>query len=382
MNLLDRHIFRNILATSAMAVGLFAFILMTGNVIRDLIGPLLSGQLQVATFLRLVLLLLPFVISYALPLGMLTGVLLTLGRLSSDSEITAMRAAGLSLPRIARPALLLGACGVLLGLRVNFESMPWARVQYHREFAAAVRANPLSFIVPKNFIREFPGYVVYVGSKQGADIRDIWIWSLDSERRVVRFIRAESGKVDYDEGANELIVTLAHATTEERDRKAPDDFSQSFKVGTAQEVDPFHLSLSRFFGAGTVHQKLQWMTYGELLAEKQRVETLPVAAGGEKQHERDVMKVSLTIQDKLTMALSIFSFALIGVPLGIRVSRRETSANLGIAVALALSYYFLTVMVQWLDRHPEYRPDLLLWLPNLIFLWVGVTLLRRIDRPA
>jgi lipopolysaccharide export system permease protein len=86
------------------------------------------------------------------------------------------------------------------------------------------------------------------------------------------------------------------------------------------------------------------------------------------------------VQDKYNLALAAFSFALIGVPLGIRVSRRETSANLGLALALVLGYYFLSVMVKWLDRHPEYRPDLLLWVPNLLFLALGVWLFRRIEK--
>ena len=66
--------------------------------------------------------------------------------------------------------------------------------------------------------------------------------------------------------------------------------------------------------------------------------------------------------------------------LGIKVSRRETSANLGVAVTLSLGYYFLTVMVNWLDRMPEYRPDLLFWLPNLMFLMIGLWLFRRLER--
>ena len=45
-----------------------------------------------------------------------------------------------------------------------------------------------------------------------------------------------------------------------------------------------------------------------------------------------------------------------------------------------MGYYFLTVMVGWLDRHPELRPDLLMWLPNLIFLGVGLWLFWRVDR--
>lgn len=387
MNLLDRHIFRSILTTAMAAVALFAFVLAAGNVIRDLLGPLLSGQLPILSFGRLVLLLIPFVVSYALPLGMLTGVLLTLGRLSSDSEVTAMRAAGLSLPRIARPALLLSLLGVLVALRVNFESMPWARVQYHRELAVAIRANPLSYLRPKTFIREFPGYVVYVGSmdsgsKDGSNVRDFWLWQLDNERRVVRFVRAESGRVEYDEVSNDFIVTLSNARVDEHDHKALDDFTQPLRVNTFGQVDPVRLSLSKYFGSENVHQKLQWMTYGELLAERDRVASEVVPAEGERQHARNLMKVSLTIQDKINMALAVFSFAFVGVPLGIKVSRRETSANLGVAVLLALAYYFLIVVVGWLDQHPEYRPDLLLWAPNVIFIAIGAWLLTRLDRAS
>jgi hypothetical protein len=111
VNLLDRYIFKSVLGSCLAAVGLFAFVLMLGNALRDLLGYLLAGQITPATFAWLIVLLIPFVISYALPMGMLTGVLLTLGRLSADSEITAMRAAGLSLARIARPVILLGALG-------------------------------------------------------------------------------------------------------------------------------------------------------------------------------------------------------------------------------------------------------------------------------
>jgi len=380
VRLLDRHIFLGILATTTVAVGMFAFVLMSVNVLRDLLGPLLSGQLQLLAFGRLVLLLVPFVISYALPLGMLTGVLLTLGRLSSDSEITAMRASGLSVPRIAMPALLLGALGVLLGLRVNFESMPWARVQYHRELAEAMRANPLSFIRPRTFIRDFPGYVIYIGAMSGSEVRDFWLWQLDNEHRVVHFVRAESGRVEYDEAANEFIVTLSNASVGEHDRKRPEDFSQSLMVNSAAHIDPVHLSLARFFGVESVHQKEDWMTYPELMAARARVALEHVAPGGARQHARDLMKVSFTVQDKINRALAIFSFALIGVPLGIWVSRRETSANFALAVLLALSYHFMTILVGWLDPHPEYRPDLLLWVPNLMFLGLGLWLLRRLDR--
>jgi lipopolysaccharide export system permease protein len=380
VSLLDRYIFRSVLGTTVAAVCLFGFVLMAGNILRDLLGYMLSGQLGLLTFGRLVLLMVPVVMSYALPPGLLTGVLMTLGRLSSDNEITAMRGAGLSISRIAVPVLVLAAIGALAGLRVNFESMPWAKLEYEKEFAAAIKANPLSFIRPKTFIREFPGYVIYVGSMNGADVRDFWLWQLDPEKRVTRFVRAESGRVDYDGTANEFIITLNRGYEEDHDRKAPGDFTQPLRISSFGQIEPFHLSMARYYGAQTVHQKLQWMTYAELEAEKRRLEAEPVPPDGAKQHAIDVMKVTLTIRDKINMALAVFSFALVGVPLGIRVSRRETSANLALAVVLTLSYYFLIVVVGWLDHHPDYRPDLLYWVPNLLFLGLGTLLLRRLDR--
>lgn len=381
MSLLDRYIFKGVLTTCLAAVGLFAFVLILGNALRDLLGPVLSGQLEFAVFARLMLLLVPFVISYALPMGMLTGVLLTLGRLSADNEITAMRATGVSLSRIARPVIVVGILGAAAALEVNFELMPHARVVYDRELTLAERTNPLNFIVPRTFIRDFPGYVVYVGDKRGAVFTDFWLWQLDARRRVTRFARAETGRVDYDPGANEFIVTLSHAEVESLDEKAPESFVESPRVASFEQSDPIRLSLNQIFGRQAGRQKLAWMTYDELQAELRRVAAAAPQGGG-RESERALMKVSLAIQDKFNGALAVLSFALLGVPLGIKVSRRETSANLGVAVLLALGYYFLTVAITWLDRHPEYRPDLLYWAPNLLMILLGVWLFTRIDRRA
>jgi lipopolysaccharide export system permease protein len=189
-----------------------------------------------------------------------------------------------------------------------------------------------------------------------------------------------SGRLDFDAETTELIVTLNHAQWEERNEKDPENFSEPSRTGSFESAQPVRLSLQGLFGHPGKRQKPAWMTYEELQVEQARVAALPVAPGAERDHARDVMKIALTIQDKFTMSLAVLSFALIGVPLGIKVSRRETSANLGVAVMLALGYYFLTTAVGWLDRHPEYRPDLLLWLPNVIFFALGFWLFRRIEK--
>jgi lipopolysaccharide export system permease protein len=381
VNLLDRHIFKNVLLTCVGTIALFTFILVLGNLVKDLLGFVLTGQLGTVTFARLVLLLVPFVISYALPMGMLTGILLTLGRLSADSEITAMRAAGLGFLRIARPLLLLAGLGAAADLYVNFSSLPWSRVEYHRLLGEAVRADPLRLIVPKTFVRDFPGVVVYVGDKAGEVLSDVWVWKLDKNGRVVWFARGESGHVSYEEDTNELLVTLTPAVIEQRSEKNPEDFVNTAPIVATSAVSNLRFSLDRVFGRQFTHQqKIEWMTLGELRAEEQRRAAQPYAAAEAGEHARALMEVALTRQDKINTALAVLSFALIGVPLGIKVSRRETSANLGIALAVVLGYYFLTVMVKWLDRHPEYRPDVLIWMPNLVLVAFAVWLFRRVDK--
>ncbi|MBL9187850.1 MAG: LptF/LptG family permease [Opitutaceae bacterium] len=379
MNLLDRHIFTSVLFTCAAAVGLFAFVVALPNVVRELIGPLMSGQIDPGTFGRLVGLLLPFAISYALPMGVLTGVLLTLGRLSADSEITAMRAAGIGVTRIAWPVLLLGTACSALALYVNFESMPWARVQYHREFDAAIRADPLRVIVPKTFIRDFPNHVLYVREKDGSILRDIWLWELDAQSRVKRLVRAESGSIAYDEATNTLVPTLLGVKAEERDAENPEDFSKSPRAPSVERSEQVQISLARYSRRES-RMKDDWLTYDGLRAKQAELAAKAPAPEKQQDHARAIMKLAIVVQEKFNLALAVLTFAVLGVPLGIKVSRRETSANLGLAVALVIGFYLLTAAVKALDRHPEFRPDLLIWLPNLLFLGLGVWLFRRIER--
>ncbi len=378
MNLLHRHIFANVLFTCAASVAMFGFVLMIGNAMKDLLGPMLAGQLAVDTFLRLVALLVPFVIYYALPMGMLTGILLVLGRMSSDREITAMRASGLSVAWLSAPILFLALLGVVAALFINFHFMPVARVAYKREFAEAVRQNPLSFIVERTFIRDFPGVVLYVGEKDGNELKDFWLWELDDQKRVRRFARADAGRLDYDEAGNKLVLTLEQAQAEARNDKDPENFA-GLHGSAAWEHATFDLPLSKLTGDSPMKRKLKDLTFFQLMAEWTRLQK-PAADVPKEEQAKQVMRVQITLQEKFATAFSVLSFALVAIPLGIKVSRKETSANLGLGLLLALGYYFATVMAGLFDNSPAWRPDLLVWLPNIVFQCVGLWLFYKVDR--
>lgn len=378
MSILNRYIFLSVAFTCLGAIGVLVFILVMGNAIRDMFQLFASGQISFATAGEMFLLLIPFVLSYALPLGVLTGVLLTLGRLSSDHEIIATRSAGIGLVRLSAPIVFLAVLGVAASLVVNFHFAPNAKVRYTEILRDAVKTNPLSFIVERTFIREFPGYVIYVGEKVSDQLGDFWIWELDKQNRVVKFIRAQSGQFEFDEEDNYLVLTLNRGQSEFRSTDNPEDFTE-MRPALSFDRASIQLPLEQIFGGQQEKKRVDRMNLRELLAEFRRLGD-PAEDLSDQERFDGKMEVRIVVHENFTLAYSVFSLALIGIPLGIQVSRKETSANLGLALALAMAFYFMMNMISLLDKFPELHPDLLLWIPNILFQAIGLTLCYRYGR--
>jgi lipopolysaccharide export system permease protein len=90
--------------------------------------------------------------------------------------------------------------------------------------------------------------------------------------------------------------------------------------------------------------------------------------------------IRVQIQRRLASSFACFGFTLIGIPLGIRVHRRETNIGFLIALALVMIYYTLMLVGTGLDNHPRLYPEFLVWIPNFLFQGTGVFLLWRANR--
>ena len=379
LNLLHRHVLREILVATGMAMGLFVFVLLMGNAMRDIASLVAAGKLDWIVFLQLMGLLIPYVGAYALPLGMLTGTLIALGRLSSQQEITAMKAAGVSLFQIASPVFLIAFVGMLAGVLVNLHYAPQSRSAYKQLMVSAVSENPIGFIEEQRFIREFPGYVIYMGGRDGATMQDFWIWELDEEKRVKLFLRAAQGELAYDQAGNALVLTLRDGTAEQRSDDDPEALSSEPVRSLFFGELPLELPLDQIFGEKSKRRaRLKEMTFAQLMQVREQA-LQQEAEAGEGLSERR-LKVQMHLQKGFSMAFSVFSLAIFGIPLAIQVGRKETYANLAIALVIAMTYYFLMIVVSWLEGQPAWRPDILIWLPNLIFQSIGFYLIRKANR--
>ncbi|MDQ8179285.1 LptF/LptG family permease [Pelagicoccus sp. SDUM812005] len=381
MSLIHRYIFKNVFASCLASVAMFAFLILTMSMVKDMLNLLAEGQLTLSAFFRLTWLLLPFVFVYALPMGFITGALLTMGRLSAENEITSLRAAGVSVIRLSSSVFLLAILGTTASLVVNFYYGPLAKTQYRQELKNTIQTNPLGFIVEKTFVRDFSDTVIYVGEKENEMLYDVWIWKLNEKSQVTLFARAEKGRFAFLEGSAELQLDTEQTIVEYRDKEDPESFRTKKFYPLSMDRVPFMFPMAEIIGEETLARKLTWMTFDELQAEVARYKEIAATSTGEVREEalKNLLKAKMIFHKNFAMGFAVLSFACIAIPLGLKTSRKETSANLGLGVGMGLLYYLAMISIGWLDGKPEWRPELLFWIPNLAYQGIGAWLFIRAD---
>lgn len=380
VRLLDRHVLTETAIAGGAATGAFVFVMVAGNILRQVSEAIATGRVSGGEGLELVALLFPGVLPYALPLGLLTGVLIAFGRMSAQQELTAMKASGQSLARIARPALLLAGALALFSAWLNLEIAPYSNTEYRRLLVGSAKDNPASVIVPGKLNRQFPGMVMRAAERDGEVLRDFWLWSIDEKGQLSQTIHAREARLApavSKAGEGILRVTLTEARLERR-QPGDENFTRPSTFTTAA-VTSLEFPASGIFKDGENFQrKLRWLTTSELLtAIDQGWEVAPGATPAAK--EQGQMLARTQLMAHLASAFSVFSLAFLAVPLAVRVGRSETFVNAALALGVALSYYLLTSMATYV-KDPALRPDLLIWLPNVIVVSLAWFLLRRAAR--
>ena len=383
MGKLDRYIFWQVAAAAFLTVALFVFVLVLGNVFKEVLPDLLSGRLTVPFFLYIVALIIPGVIPYALPMGMLTGILMVFGRMSAQSEIVAMKSCGRSIYSMIAPVLLLAFGASVFSFFINFYYAPAADYAYKNAIKNVIRSNPLQFIKAGYFVKDFPGYVIYADKADGKtrQMFGFRIWELDEQGRANVSIKSDSAKVSYDSSADEIVLLLVRGSAERSNAKDPELLRRPLPSAKFETLE-VRLPLNKIIGdAYRASKPPKRMTFDELIAARHTWHRVPLEEIPEADRPaaiaRDRIEINVQIQKNFAMAFSVFSLVLLAVPLGIKASRSETFINLAIAVALAMSYYMATVFITWLEKYPEIRPDLLIWLPNFLFQTMGAYLIVR-----
>ena len=385
MKTLHKYLVSQVLATLLLTVAVFAFVVLLLNVLKDVLPLLFSAHANLWLVLKAVGLLLPFACVYALPMGFITATLLVFGRFSAEQELTAARAGGISLLSLITPVLGLSLLCCALSAWFNMDVGPRSRVAF-LNLRQDMVAEMLNGEIPEGqFFRDFPGYIFYVEKNDGGRLETVIIYKLENETNVLATIYAPRGQLSPDRANNQLIVSLENP----RIFKVT---AQGAPITSSYSTLDWNLSLNMVTNKST-KPKISDMTFRQLRQELHDLENLNLVPGTNspaqlqaqfqalRKQQKDFLEpVRVAMHREIAFSFACFGFTLVGIPLGIRVHRRETNIGIAMALVLVLVYYAFTMLGTALSGRPEFYPHLILWVPNFIFQAVGAVLLWRANR--
>src|SRR5947207_4896222 len=210
--LIERYILRTIFPYGIAALLLLTailFVQQTGRYFETVF----HGVMPAEFVYGLALALLPTVLIFTIPMAVLCGTIIGLGRMSSDSELVAMRAAGVSTWRTLWPALLVGLIATFAAGYLNLREAPRAQQQLRLVALRSALYKLDSPVEPRTFTNDFPGYVIYVrdGDTAKGQWGRIFIQSVQADHSS-DLITARTGRIDSSSEKSELVLEDAMKT--------------------------------------------------------------------------------------------------------------------------------------------------------------------------
>ncbi len=367
----NRYLLGDFLKSFVLTLVMLTFVMYVGAVVQaiDYMSRGISGPL----ILKIFALNIPFTLSFVIPMSVLTTVLLHFGRLSADGEITAMKSCGVSLWQVAAPILL---CAVVLSgicLYINAELAPRSHMMRRQMLRDLGEEDPLALLDEGRFVRDFPGVQIYIGKKTAGRLEDITIIQF-GEKGAKAQVMAEYGEVKFDRATRIMELVLHKVRLTEYSKDDPTDFNKQRELSA--DSYPVTLDLRQMLKKGKINKKPASMTYPELLDAIRNVrQVFPDIQ--EKGVRRMRTKLAVEANKRLALSLSCFSFTLLAIPLGIRSHRKESSIGIGIALVLLFLFYLFIIISESLLDKPDWRPDLIPWIPVVASQLLGVLLLYK-----
>ncbi len=317
----------------------------------------------------------PYSLAYSIPISALFSTLLIFGRLSSDSEISAMKSSGLSMWQISSPIILISI--VLVGLCLYNNCIVYPSTTYaNRKLIKGMGVeDPIKLLEEGRFIREFPGYMIYIGKKNKNRVRDLIVYEIDRDtNEVTGSIRAESGIMTVDKEAAELKIDLFDVRIEIPDPNALNDSSKTRYVNARNY--PIRLNFNELLGNKNISKKRKNMTIFELAHQIRNMDIENIQLS-EQDRRIELSRYLVEANQRIALALSPFMFALIAIPLGIKSHRKESSIGMVMSLGVMFLYYIFMILSDTFDKSPHLYPWLIPWIPIVLGQIGGFLLLRR-----
>lgn len=350
--ILWRHVLREVVPPTLLAFGIFTFLMLMRSLLQ-LSRLWIQYGAELTDVLWSLVYSLPHIVVLTLPMGVLVGGLMAFGRMSSDFEIVALRAHGLSLMSLVPPMLIFGGLMWTVNTYLFLVVMPWGNTNLRElQWQVITQRAASSQIEPRVFNDEFPGLVLYI--EDVADRGSEWrgVFAAQTDRDPPTIIRAELAYPIINEEERRTYLQLVNGTV------------------VASAIDPRDVTITRFERQtmeiwseekdsilGEVGKDSRSMTLAELreaIAQRQ--------AQGDPAWEMQV-----EVHKKFSFPFACVIMALIAIPLGASTQRQTTAAGFAIGTMVILVYYIFAQNGEQQGDLGNVAPWLGMWAGNIVF---------------
>jgi lipopolysaccharide export LptBFGC system permease protein LptF len=261
----------------------------------------------------------------------------------------------------------------LFALGITIMVAPRAELAMRNSLADMARSNPAALLDAGEVVDAFSGHKIFVEQRHGDELRNVTIVQINDDAQPLSIVTARRGMVETSPEGDRLLLSLQETVAESRTRGAETDVRR-IRHGLAAREFILSIPLDELVDDGLLWRPLRTYELGELisfLSEDLEEKEWPTRAS-----------VRTEISKRFSLAMASLAFAFVAMPRGIVAQRRETSAGFAISLAIAFGYFFFVAISHSMQNNAVFYPHLLLWVPNVLFIGLGIWLTLRLDHRA
>lgn len=365
MRLLSRSVLREIFPPFLLGFAAYTFILLIRTIVL-MADFFVRRSASLPEVVRLVALSVPWIVVLTLPMAFLLGVLIGIGRLSADSELTALRGCGVGPASLYRPTLA-AAAGLSAVVFLLYNTvLPWANDALTRSMARAAATSVINLVAPRTFREPRPGETLFF-DRVGADGRSFEgvFLEIGGDEQENRLIIARRGALNLE--GDELWLDLLDSTVHEFDAADPSRYRT------------YRNERQRILFAGDIwNTPRSRITYEKSLRAQSLSELFRTARTVRERHPERYRLAWVEIHKKFSIPLACFAFAFIGIPLAETSRRAGRGGGFAVSLAILIVYYVLISNGETWAQDGKLPPAAAMWLANALLLILGFLAMRRV----
>ncbi|HQO79008.1 MAG TPA: LPS export ABC transporter permease LptF, partial [Thermodesulfobacteriota bacterium] len=361
IGIFSSYLFTECLTNFGICTLVFTFTAFMSQIFK-LTEMIVNAGLGLREAMILVVLFVPSLLGFVIPISFLIGCLITLGRMSSDGEIIAAKASGMSLRRLFRPILLVSLIAYLITTLFTVYMVPRTSYALKRFLYNIARTKAEIGLKERIFNTNFSGLMIYVDEIpiHGQRLKGVLISDTrqtDSPATIV----AQEGLLISEPDKLELTLHLENGSIHRLDRKGR----------TYQLIDFATYSLNLDLRQSLTKRR------SSSKDEKEMLNSELLAQAAAQQHSPKKYPLLVNFHSRFAIPFACLVFGLVAVPLGVYSPRSGRSYGFVIGLIIVLIYYVLFSFGKNLGGTGVVDPLVAMWIPNGVFLLLAFYLFRK-----